>query len=344
MKTKVVITVDTEPSIAGAFAPSKRYKPRIHEPVWGEVSGISEALGFMLDTLVHHELCATFFVETVHLAHFPEHIMGGYVHHIREAEQDVQLHLHPVWQRFEPGFESGNDQLTDRCGELSDQHLVNLITTGCERIRHWTGENPSSLRTGNFSTSASVYRAMKAAGLEISSNICVAVSRPAEASAEHWGEPVNLAGGIHEIEGIIELPVTCFEDRAPTARGKLRPLQVTACGFAEMRAQLTALHRAGSSTAVIVTHPFEFLRWSGPGFSNLRANRLVQARFRKLCRFLARNTDKFEVVPISRFAEAAIEPAVGLNGSAISSTIRAVANFTNDRLPLSPFATWWTKT
>ena len=71
MKTKVVLTVDTEPSIAGALAPSTRNKPLIHEPVWGKVGDRSEALGFLLDTLTHYQLSATFFVETVHLAYFP---------------------------------------------------------------------------------------------------------------------------------------------------------------------------------------------------------------------------------------------------------------------------------
>ena len=50
MKTKVVITVDTEPStmIAGAFADPKRYKPCIHEPVWGEVGAKVKPLDLFL--------------------------------------------------------------------------------------------------------------------------------------------------------------------------------------------------------------------------------------------------------------------------------------------------------
>ena len=49
-RTKVVLTVDTEPSIAGAFAnPSQT--PLLHEPVAGEINGRSEALGFMIETL-----------------------------------------------------------------------------------------------------------------------------------------------------------------------------------------------------------------------------------------------------------------------------------------------------
>ncbi len=335
MKTKLVITVDTEPSIAGAFGDPKRYKPCIHEPVWGEVGGKSQALGFILETLSRFQLCATFFVETVHLSYFPERIMGGYVRRIRDAEQDIQLHLHPCWLSFEQGWKSGDNPFTDQCGEMTDDQLVSLIATGCGRICDWTGEAPCSLRTGNFSVSASVYRAMKATGLPISSNICVAVAPPAEASFDQWGATSSLAGGIHHLEGIIELPVTCFKDHGPVGRGQLRPLQITACSFEEQRTQLMALHRAGASVAVIVTHPFEFLRWSGADYSHLCANRLVQRRFERFCTFLVDNADCFEVVPIGRFVDEGFdfEPAIGLDGSAISATRRAFENFINDRLP-----------
>ena len=43
VKTKVVLTVDTEPSIAGAFSGNEAATPLIHEPVAGVVEGKSEA-------------------------------------------------------------------------------------------------------------------------------------------------------------------------------------------------------------------------------------------------------------------------------------------------------------
>jgi len=335
MKTKVLITVDTEPSVAGALSNPERDKPRIHEPVWGEVGGESQALGFMLETLNRAQLCATFFIETVHVSYFPERIMGDYVRRIRDSGQDVQLHLHPCWLNFEQEWKNQKTLATDQCGELTKDQLIALIDTGRERLGEWTGTPPCSLRTGNFSVSANVYRAMKASGLTVASNICAAVAPPAEATPDQWGDTANLVGGIHRIDGVTELPVTCFKDHGPVGRGGLRSLQITSCSFEEQRVHLTALHRAGASVAVIVTHPFEFLQWSGPDFSHLRANRLVQRRFARLCSFLAGNADKFEVVPISRFSGQEIEPeaAIELNGSAFSAARRAMENFVNDRLP-----------
>jgi hypothetical protein len=74
-KSKVVITVDTEPSIVETFADPERNKPCIHEPIRGEVEGKSHALGFIRGTPRRHRPCATFFVETVHVSDSPKRIM-----------------------------------------------------------------------------------------------------------------------------------------------------------------------------------------------------------------------------------------------------------------------------
>lgn len=325
MRTKVAITIDTEPSVAGAFSEPGRYKPLLHEPVWGAVNGRSAGLGFIAETLQSHGLCATFFVETVHLSCFPSEAMGGYVKWLHAAGQDIQLHLHPVWSRFVGGRYATQN---DRCAELPEERLTELIADGVVQIREWCGKEPRCLRTGNFSVATGVYRAMRRAGLLMGSNICVAIAPPKE-------RPLHLAGGTHCIEGVTEVPVTCFRDHGPIGRGRYRPLQVAACSAMELCGLLTSLNAAGGSIAVIVTHPFEFMKWSGPQFSRLRANRTVQRRFRYLCRFLEEQTDCFEVVPLGQLAEEriALEAPVVLDGRAGVATLRAVENFLNDHLP-----------
>ena len=336
MITKVVVTVDAEPSIAGAFESPESRSPRIHEPVWGEVGGKSEALGFMIDTLKDYGLRATFFVETVHLSYFPETIMGGYVEKLVEGGQDVQLHLHPCWLNFALEREDPSKPISDQCSALSEHRLAELIEVGRERIAAWSGHPASSLRTGNFSASRSVYRAMKAAGLKLASNVCVGVVAPAADMIDPEQGEAGLAGGLHDFEGVTEVPVTCFKDVGPVGRGRLRPLQVTACGSSELCSALTTAQALGCSTVVIVTHPFEFLKWSGDGFDKLRPNRLVQKRFQELCRFLSSNPDRFEVVPMADFENRAVkaEPAPDLRGRPHTALRRAMENFVNDRLPV----------
>jgi hypothetical protein len=324
---QVVLTVDTEASIAGAYDDPQANRPLIDEPVWGEVAGRSEALGFIIRTLSAHGLTATFFVETAHVAYFSDRPMGHYVAALLEAGQDVQLHLHPTWCNFRTRLIAEATRVSDHCHRIGEELLVRLLREGIDQIEAWTGCRPFGFRAGNFSTDRSIFVAMRHVGLRYGSNICAAFP------ATH-DPALRLPGGIHDIDGIVELPVTCFADAGPVGRGRLRPLQVTACSFTEIRALLNQLHTAGGKIAVIVTHPFEYLIRDDFRYTKLRPNRMVQGRLEKLCAFLAENSDHFDTVPLEVAAHsvAAGGPAPALVGSPILSTLRAAQNVINDRI------------
>jgi hypothetical protein len=327
VKTKVVLTVDTEASIAGAFRQDEAHAPLIHEPVAGVVDGKSQGLGFLVETLSGHGLVATFFVETVHTRYFPDMLMGGYVDRLLRAGQDVQLHLHPGWLSFENGKHDRSDLTSDHCHELEAGQLAALIGEGAERIRTWTGAWPSGMRTGNFSTALSVFEAMSQSGLRHASNICLALHRPPEPE-------LAVTGGAHDFAGIRELPVTCFSDVGPVGRGRLRPMQVTALTAQEQIGLLNAAYDCGNPVVVIVTHPFEFVKKRDFRYTNLKPNRLIQNRFRRLCAFLCESNDRFEVVPLAVAAEAVDngQPWTELTGKPFNSIVRAAANAGNDYL------------
>jgi peptidoglycan/xylan/chitin deacetylase (PgdA/CDA1 family) len=327
VKTKVVLTVDTEPSIAGAFRENETHTPLIHEPVAGVVDGKSQALGFLIETLSRHGLVATFFVETLHTRYFADTIMGGYVEALLRAGQDVQLHLHPGWESFEDGKFDRSNLTSDHCHELETGHLAALISEGADRIGAWTGTRPRGMRTGNFSTALSVFSAMSQAGLHLGSNICLAVRRPPEPQ-------LAVTGGVHDFAGIRELPVTCFADVGPVGRRRLRPMQVSALTAREQISLLNAAHEGRNPVVVIVAHPFEFVKKRDFRFTNLRPNRIIQRRFRRLCAFLSENTDRFEVVPLAVAADAikAGQAWTELTGNAFNSIARAVTNVVNDHL------------
>jgi peptidoglycan/xylan/chitin deacetylase (PgdA/CDA1 family) len=327
VKTKVVLTVDTEPSIAGAFSTDDAATPLIHEPVAGVVEGKSEALGFLLETLSRHGLVATFFVETVHTRYFSDSMMGGYVERLLYAGQDVQLHLHPCWLSFDDGKLDRSKLVTDHCHELETGRLAALISEGADQIRAWTGTRPTGMRTGNFSTALSVFEAMRQAGLSRASNICLAAHHPPEPE-------LAVTGGVHNFAGIRELPVTCFFDVGPVGRGRLRPMQVTALTAREQISLLNAPCDAENRVVVIVTHPFEFVKKRDFRYTSLRPNRIVQDRFRRLCAFLSGNRDRFEVVPLAVAADAVdgCKAWTDLVGNRFNAIVRAATNAVNDRL------------
>jgi peptidoglycan/xylan/chitin deacetylase (PgdA/CDA1 family) len=326
-RTKVVLTVDTEASIAGALRSDDDYSPLLDEPVAGEVDGKSEALGFVLETLVNYGFVATFFVETAQTKFFPASRMGQYVELLMRAAQDVQLHLHPCWLSFRNGKLDRSSIVTDRCDLLEMEELVPLIEEGSEILQSWTGVRPTAMRTGNFATSLSVFEAMRRAGLQYASNICIAVHRPSDPQ-------LAVSGGVHQFAGIRELPTTCFADIGPVGRGCYRPMSITALSAREQMTLLTAAHSCKNAVVVILTHPFEFTKRRDFRYKRLRANRLVQRRFRQLCAFLAANQDKFEVTPLSKAAYqlSGSETWTDLRGRWTHSLVRAGQNFLNDHL------------
>ena len=318
-----------EASIAGAFWGNEGATPLIHEPVAGEVNGKSEALGFIVETLRRHGLVATFFVETAHTRYFSDRMMGGYVDRLLRADQDVQLHLHPCWLSFKDGKLDRSNFVTDHCHELETERLAALISEGADQIRTWTGTQPTGMRTGNYSTALSVFEAMSQAGLSCASNICLAVRRPPEPE-------LAVSGGVHEFAGIRELPATCFFDVGPVGRGRLRPMQVTALTAREQISLLEAAYSCDNPVVVIFTHPFEFIKRQNVRFTNLRPNRIIQDRFRRLCEFLSANSDRFEVVPLAAAADAVDghQAWTELRGNAFNSIVRAMINAVNDHLAL----------
>ncbi len=317
---KVVITVDTEPSIAGFFK-NPKFTPLIHEPISGMINGKSEALGFFIQLLKQHNFVATFFVETVHSCYFSSDIMQHYVSELLEADQDVQLHLHPVWRYFR-----NKTFISDNCSEHSVEFMLELMTEGKQFIKNWTGNEPVALRTGNFAVGHNVYQAMRMAHLKISSNICV--------GCFNYEDPkLRATHGIHNINGITELPATCFYDKSIIKWNSLRSLQITALGGYEITTILDKMEKSGHQVAVIVTHPFEFLKTKDFRYTNMRINKIVQNRAKHLFNFLSNNSDRFQVIPITEAIT--IQDTHSCNpvsGNPVLSFWRSAENFINDRI------------
>lgn len=325
VKTKVVLTVDTEPSAAGAFVPGGGYTPLLREPVGGSVDGKSHGLGFILETLLRYGLTATFFVETVHTHYFSDNAMGEYVESLLKANQDVQLHLHPCWLTFKRNRPDWPAIVSDDCRHLPVDRLAELIDEGSGKIAAWSGVRPTGMRAGNFSTSLSIFKAMRVAGLAYASNICLAVHRPPEPE-------LAIEGGVGAFAGIRELPVTCFRDVGPVNRGRLRALTVTALRAEEQIALLNSAHAHGNTVVVIVMHPFEFIKKRNFRYTHMRQNRIIQNRFSHLCAYLAYHCDRFDVVPLGIAAETVGQANTwhSLQGNALKSVSRAVENVIND--------------
>ncbi len=309
MKTRVCLTVDTEFSIGGAFAPPYAARPVGEPTVWCPVAGRSQGLGFLLHCLAEHGVRATFFIEALHRTYFGDETMRPAVEAIAAAGHELQLHLHPAWRVFAhpdwPARVAAQPRQDDLAGR-TQADLVELIEAGCAAFAAWGLPRPTALRTGSLQHDWTVYTAMAAAGIAVGSNIGLAIHRS--------GDPrLALYAGCHELAGVRELPVLSYTDFRLGARRHLKSLTVQGCGWRETEHLLWAAHAAGLPAVVILTHPFEYIRGHDAQFQGAHTNGLTQRRLRRLCAFLARHADCFESSGLAAAATTWPSAALGRN-------------------------------
>ena len=294
MRTIVTITIDTEPSIAGALTKPDYYVPKFEEPIDGLVADKSEGLGFLIKCFSDHDIQATFFVETLHTRYFGYGPMRERCQRLQDAGQDVQLHIHPCWRSFQNGVIDRIDK-NDKCWGRPPNDLINIFDEAQTHFEALTRRHAQAARVGGFAANTETYPAMNKVGINITSNICTAFSPPHD-------ESLRLPGGRFRIGGVLELPVTCFESWTPQGRKMLRPLQICACSTQEICQVLDQANLQGLEHVVIVTHPFEFLKKRDFTYQTIKANRLIQKRLEQLCSYLKRHTNRFEIASMGQCA------------------------------------------
>lgn len=310
MKTQVFLTIDTEFSIGGVFQSPDSRSPIGAQNVLCKVAGQSQGLGFMLDTFAHHGHRATFFVEALQIAFFGDEPMASLAQRIAAQGHDVQLHLHPVWTYFDhPNWRERLAQVTpnDRSHGQDVPQLLQWMQRGQRTIQGWGLPMPVALRTGNLMVDRNVYRAMAQCGLKVGSNIACAVFEPTEPG-------LRLHAGVHQIEGVTELPVLSYTDLSLAGRLHHKALTVTGSSAAETVHLLNQAHARAEPAVVLLTHCHEFVKGDMRG--DLRTNHVNQKRLARLCEFLAYNNDRFEV---STMGQLAANPPSG-HGAAIRAT------------------------
>jgi hypothetical protein len=106
----------------------------------------------------------------------------------------------------------------------------------------------------------------------------------------------------NKVQLIFEVCVLTYVDMAFGKRIHYKSLTITGSSWTEMRTLLLNAHGCGLDSVVILTHPFEYVKYIKPGFTNLRPNRINQARLTRLCEFLQQHADKFESATLGALA------------------------------------------
>lgn len=305
MITRVCLTIDTEFSIAGAFADAA-CRPVAEPMVWCDVGGSSQGLGFLLSTFKRHRIPATFFVEALQRHYFTDDPMRPIVQCIRDAGHSLELHAHPCWSVFQHADWAERvrrqPRQDDFHGRGEDDSLA-LIRQGQQVFRDWGLEPPRVFRSGSLQHDDALYRALARAGIPYSSNVGLAIF---DSGDPHY----RLYSGAHLRHGVLELPVLTFSDWQLGGRRHLKSLTIAGTSHAETVWLLAQAQRAGIEQVVILTHPFEYVQSRDPGLRHARRHAVNQQRLLRLCRFLDASRDRFLPSSLADAAAAAMPQAL----------------------------------
>lgn len=275
----VYLTFDVEVWCNGWNRLDQNFPASYERYVYGRSAKGDWALPKTLEILNRHGLRGVFFVEPLFSARFGAEYLKRIVDLIREAGQDVQLHLHPEWtDEIRPPLIADSVRKRQHLNYYTLAEQTDLIAHG-RRMLEAAGSGPISVfRAGSFAVNRDSYEALRRNGILIDSSLnrFYAVSAP-DLRAEHSLDQPFVASEVSVY------PVNLFSD----GLGKERPAQVNGCSFEELRDALRGASAQGLEDFVIVSHNFELLK---PGSSE--PDPVVVRRFERLCAFLQAEQDR----------------------------------------------------
>ncbi|RED15940.1 polysaccharide deacetylase [Parasphingopyxis lamellibrachiae] len=280
MGTRTILTIDTELTWRHHIAGSgwEENYARSVEP-----AGVG--LSYQLAQLAHHGLKACFFVDPMPALVFGIDPVRRMVETITSAGQEVQLHIHPMWEQARTDGTVAEGTVFELIDHPFDKQRA-LIAEARALLVEAGAADPIAFRSGSYAVNEDSLRVLAALGIRYDSshNGCEgpwpsALSLPLDQTA-----PV-------EHQGVIEIPVSQMR----TGSGGLRHMQICAVSLAEMAHALDHAVANGHPTFVPVGHSFELATRDG-----LRPNPVVRKRFDGLCAMLADRADR---APTMHFAD-----------------------------------------
>ncbi len=321
----VFLTIDTE--ISSPLGPGWRdegLRFELDRDVFGRTERGDYGIDYQMTVFDRHRLTATFFVEALFASEAGIEPLRTMVDSIRRKGHAVELHLHTEWlARFRANPLGGATGQHIREFGVEDQ--ARLLALGQANLGQAGAPTVSAYRAGNFGASWETLKALGRVGIRTDTSM-----NPA-----HFGGacrmPVSaVPSGLVERYGVLELPVTVFEDRP----GHYRPLQVCACSSAEMEAVLLHAWRENVPFVVLLTHSFELLKRNGRAARYWKPSAIRIRRFERLCRFLGEHREKFETLTFAtpRLDDARFREPHRLMRSTLARTARRFAEQLWDRV------------
>lgn len=278
----VFFTTDVEIWCDGWTDIDRKFANAFRQYIYGPTAKGNFGLPYQVEVLNAHGLTGVFFVESLFSARFGSDSLAEIVGMLNAGNQEVQLHVHTEWaDEARQALLENNSVKRQHLRYFSLEEQTTLIGVALTLLHEAGAANINAFRAGSFAMDLNTMRALKANRILFDSSY----------NASMWGQDSGVMDGTAVVEpvfceGVYEYPMTVFSDGTT----KLRHAQITACSNLELEGLLWQSLDRGSLAFVLLSHNFELL--------NEKRNRpdgVAVKRFNKLCNFLDRNRDSFNV-------------------------------------------------
>lgn len=301
MTTRFIFSIDVETRSRG--------NPAVD--IFGQVPGHAEAFGIelIMDVLEKHQARGTFFFNAYEVGKHGEADIARAARLIHSRGHDLELHTHP--QPMYPFYGISHAPLDDQAA---------ILAKGMALIEGWTGKKVVAHRAGAFSANKDTLQAAALAGLLADSSLS-----PGSRVDVPLVRQVGVSNGLSCIDGILEIPLTSFEQVRVGRWCSRRALDIEGCSLSEIKYVARWAARHGLPTLCILMHSFSLSRYGRP-------NRRVIRRLGALLAWLRTQND-IEICTVEQLCRHAppkllVQSPVGLPVTGVWLTWRrAVASW-----------------
>lgn len=278
----VFLTMDVEVWCGGWKDIDQKFPDRFRQYIYGPTNSGNFGLPYAIDILRTYDLTGVFFVDPMFSTRFGPEPLAEIIALVNAGQQEVQLHLHPEWVD-----ESRTPLLPTITGKRQHLHYYSqeeqsiLIGLGARLLQEAGAAPVNAFRAGSFALNRDTLAALAANGIPFDSSY----------NASKFGPESGVLPGVPIVspmicDGIHEYPITVFQD----GTANLRHTQITACSYGELEGLLWQALKDDRKAFVLLTHNFELLN-----HQRSRPDWIAISRFKKLCKFLDKNRDSFNV-------------------------------------------------
>ena len=279
---KIYLTFDVEIWCGEWNDLDARFPASFARYVYGRSAKGNYALPKTLEILDRYGLKGVFFVEPLFAARFGVEHLATVVDLIGRSGHEIQLHLHPEWtDEIRPLLFEGATRKRQHMWHYSYEEQVALLTFGRNLLAQVGHGGITAFRAGSFACNHDTYRALRQVGINLDSSLHAVLPD----SGIDLREKLDFFHPL-EFERVRILPLTVFRD----GFGRIRPAQLGACSFAELRDAIQSAAQNDIKHFVMLSHNFEMLKQG-----RSEPDMIVAARFERLCEYLAEQRGRIDV-------------------------------------------------